>query len=111
MTKEEVTALVGANLRKYREANNLTQDELAEQAGISTSFYANIERGKKGMSLPVLRNLAEALKISADFLLFDSAPRSRLQNIYAMLKDQPEHLIAAMERLIRVCLDEFTESR
>ena len=38
MTKEEVTALVGANLRKYREANNLTQDELAEQAGISTSF-------------------------------------------------------------------------
>lgn len=47
MTKNQLAHIIGKNLLKYRTENNLTQEELAEKVGISTSFYANIERGNR----------------------------------------------------------------
>jgi len=51
MDKEELMILIGNNIQQYRLKQNLTQEQLAEKAGISTSFYANLERGKKSMSI------------------------------------------------------------
>lgn len=45
MTKQQLAIIIGKNLLKYRTENNYTQEELAEKVGISTSFYANLERG------------------------------------------------------------------
>ena len=42
--KRSVQIIIGNNLRKYRLLAKLTQDELAEKAGISTPFLANLER-------------------------------------------------------------------
>ena len=44
ISKEELALLIGNNIRKYRLKQNLTQEQLAERVGISTSFYANLER-------------------------------------------------------------------
>jgi transcriptional regulator with XRE-family HTH domain len=107
MTKEDLFQLVGRNLRKYRDENNLTQNELAEIVGISTPFLANLERGKKGMSLPVLVNIANALHVSPDYLLREESPENRLGNMISLLRDEPESFIMAMEKMIRLCKDEF----
>src|SRR5690349_11530388 len=39
----------GELLRRYRLAANLTQEELAEQAGISTRGLSDLERGARGL--------------------------------------------------------------
>ena len=69
MEKNELLSIVGRNLQRCRANTGLTQEQIAEQAGISTSFYANLERGNRCMSALVLRDLADALGVSADSLL------------------------------------------
>jgi len=103
--KHSVQTIVGNNLRKYRLQLKLTQDELAEKTGISTPFLANLERGSKGMSIYSLRELCEKLGISADQLLFDHEPNNNIKNIEMLLKDQPEHVILAAEKLVRVLVE------
>lgn len=50
----------------------MTQDQLSEKAGISLSFLGHIERGSRKSSLETLVSLANALEVSADYLLQDS---------------------------------------
>lgn len=54
---------------------NLSQEELAEKIGISTTHMSHIETGSTKLSLPVLVELAENLKVKTDYLLF-SQPRT-----------------------------------
>ena len=109
MTKSQLLEIVGDNLRQYRLDNSLTQEKLAEKAKISTSFYANLENGKKGMSLLVLRNLANSLNVSTDYLLFGPSEESRFRNIEAILRDKPDELLLSIEKIVHVCCEEFSK--
>jgi len=52
----------GDRVRKRREAEGLTQDELAKEVGISRYYLGQIERGKvKNFSLEVARRLSNKL--------------------------------------------------
>lgn len=62
-------------LASTRKARGLTQDALAEAAGINVSQVRRYEGGASQPSLEVLRKLAVALSVSADELLFDSDER------------------------------------
>ena len=107
MNKDEVMILVGDNIRKYRLAHRLTQEQLAEKIGISTSFCANLERGKKSMSIMTLRDIADALEISVDYLLYEKSARSHIKNIEVLLEKKSESFIISIEKLIRVYISEF----
>jgi transcriptional regulator with XRE-family HTH domain len=56
-------------LRQLRRAMNLSQKELARQAGVSQPYIAELEQGVKKPSVEVLQKLCDALGCSADFLL------------------------------------------
>lgn len=60
---------IGRKIRKYREELGLSQESAAELCGISPSFYSNIERGVKIMSLETFASICKAFSISADYLL------------------------------------------
>jgi len=60
---------VGPKLRELREAAKLTQEDLAHEAGISTSTLSRIERGTYQPRLDTLDKLAQALKVSVVELL------------------------------------------
>lgn len=102
MERDKLLQIIGKNLHKYRTARRLTQDELSEKAGISTPFYANLERGKKAMSIFVLRDLADALGISTDSLLYDNQANMHLQNIASLLRNQPKSSIVFIENVLRL---------
>lgn len=51
-------------LVQFRKAKGMTQKEVAKQAGISRSYYADIEQGSKGAS-------GRAAKLISDVLEFD----------------------------------------
>lgn len=42
----------------------MSQEKLAERAGISAQYVSNIERGKENPTLDLLLRLAEALRVS-----------------------------------------------
>ncbi len=57
---------VGEFIRSQREMANLSLRQLAEVAKISNPYLSQIERGLHKPSADVLKNLAAALKISAE---------------------------------------------
>ena len=58
-------ALFGARLRRLREAAGLTQEELAERAGLTAKAISMLERGERKRPYPhTVRSLADALKLS-----------------------------------------------
>ena len=63
---------IGQRIRKYRKARQLSQEQLAEQIGISTTHMSHIETGNTKLSLPVLVQLAKSLEVQADDLLSDA---------------------------------------
>lgn len=62
---------IGRNIRKYRLAKKLRQEDLAERAGLSTNYIGSVERGEKLPSLETFIYILNALEISADMVLAD----------------------------------------
>lgn len=63
---------IGQRIRHYRKACGLSQEALAEEVGISVTHMSHIETGNTKLSLPVLVNIAEALSVQTDALLYDT---------------------------------------
>lgn len=113
MEKVDLMKTVGANLRRYRMENDITQDELAEKVGISTSFCANLERGSKAMSMYVLRDLADALGITADYLLYDNNElneNQHIKNINTLLKGRSDDLCKLVEQVVRLTINTYDKT-
>ena len=56
-------------LKVWREFRGMTQEQLAEQAGISQGQVALIECGKREGKVSVLKGLANALNVDLDDLV------------------------------------------
>jgi len=61
--------ILGYNLRKYREKNNLTQKEFAAQLGISRTALTGYENGKNYPTSIILISMAKGMNCSIDDLL------------------------------------------
>ena len=66
MDLKEIMAL---NLRRKRHDQQMTQEELAERAGLSARYVGAIERGDVSASVTVLGQIAEALGVEPGDLL------------------------------------------
>lgn len=60
---------LGKKIHDLRRERGLTQEQLAEQAGISLSFLGHIERGTRILSVETLKKVSLVLNCSADDLL------------------------------------------
>ncbi len=60
---------LGKRVRARRAELNWTQEYLAREIGVSTSFIGHIERGSRKASIDTLVLLANAMQISTDQLL------------------------------------------
>ena len=60
---------IGNKLLAYRKKLGLTQNELAEQAGLSNRTYADIERGSVNMKVETILRICSALHITPDAVL------------------------------------------
>ena len=79
---------IGQRIRKVRKAHGFSQEQLAEQVGISTTHMSHIETGNTKLSLAVLVDIAQILNVHTDDLLFDitiSSGISISQEIYDLI--------------------------
>jgi transcriptional regulator with XRE-family HTH domain len=60
---------VAGNVRQLRRRRNLTQEELAERAGLDLTTEQRIERASVNLSVGVLGALADALGVAPGLLL------------------------------------------
>jgi transcriptional regulator with XRE-family HTH domain len=62
-------AMFGKRLRQLRTDAGWTQEQLAEAAGITTTYTSDLERGTKVPSLTIVLRISRAFRISVGTLL------------------------------------------
>lgn len=61
MPEASIRLIIGDRIRQLRTAQNLTQQQLADMAGVTKANICNIERGAYSVGLDVLHKIATAL--------------------------------------------------
>ncbi len=67
--EEKIKGLFGKRVRERRLALGLTQQELADRAGLHRSYIGQIEMGKRNVTLKSAARIAEALQLDIASLL------------------------------------------
>ena len=65
--------LFSNNLRKYRNTFGLSQEALANKAGLHRTYISAIECGKRSIALDNIEKIADALEIDAYLLFVDNS--------------------------------------
>ncbi len=95
------------HLAATRHQRELTQDALAERVGVHVSQIRRYEAGTSAPTLDVLRNIALALHVSIDSLVFDHDERGpdaelalTFEAITALDDDDKAHVRAVLEGIL-----------
>lgn len=67
--KKDVLLKFGKQVRKIRLEQNLSQEELADRAGVHRTYIGMIERAEKNITLENIEKIAKALKVSPKELI------------------------------------------
>ena len=110
-----VLPILGERLKKARKDRGLTQEQLAERAGLSARHIAKIEKGDVNPSFEVLSTLVKTLGVSFD-AIFDPASEqvaAELQEIAGLYRACPEQgwqlILAAIWAMARELMDKRKE--
>ena len=73
---------IGKNIRKFRLARKLRQEDLAEKTDLTTNYIGMVERGEKIPSLETFIKIVNALGVSSDmectyFVIIDKLQRAK----------------------------------
>jgi len=82
---------IGERITKRRKVLNLTQDEVADRAGLTPTHVRNIERAHTKCSLEALCKICEALEVTPDYLFLGT------------LKPVDEDLMATAIANLKLC--------
>lgn len=64
-----VQFLFGANVRRVRTEKHMTQERLAEAAGLHPNYISSVERGERNISIRNIERLARALNVPMAYLV------------------------------------------
>ncbi len=65
----EARDILAVNLRRIRTNLGLTQEALADEAGLHRTFVGSVERSERNISIDNIERLAKALKVETWELL------------------------------------------
>ncbi len=69
MISEPILQIFGTNVQKYRKERQLSQEKLAELAGLHRTYIGMIERAEKNITLCNIEKIARALDLEIGELL------------------------------------------
>ncbi|MCC8937578.1 helix-turn-helix transcriptional regulator [Bradyrhizobium sp. Arg68] len=72
-----IIGVVADNVRALRKAAELSQEELAHEAGVDRTYISQVERRQRNVTIVVLAKIAKALNVTPDRLLVVPSSRRR----------------------------------
>ena len=97
---------IGKNIRKFRLARKLRQEDLAEKTDLTTNYIGMVERGEKIPSLETFIKIVNALGVSSDMVLTDvletgyTVKNSMLNEKLAIKKEAEAKIVFYREQII-----------
>ena len=66
---QALTQILADNIRAFRQARNLSQEELADMCNLHRTYVGSVERGERNVTLSTLEAFSAALGVSVPELL------------------------------------------
>ncbi len=104
---DDLTKRLGERIRLLRKTRGHTQEQLAQEAGISDKYLSEVERGVSKVSVEVLGKVASGLNIELrDLLNLDfEEDRERVEEyLHTLIKNANDEQLAMLQRVVRVLL-------
>ena len=98
MAMGEILVQIGKRLYKRRKEMGLTQEAMAERLGMSLTFYGEIERGRKRLSIEKILMVYEQTGMNPDYLLTGKGPLD--QAVMEIFKSCPEEKRPVLEQIL-----------
>ena len=96
---------VGKRITELRKIRGYTREKLSEYSDVSVQFLADIEKGKKTMTIPTLRKISNALGVSTDYIVNGSEQPEDTAAITAMINGLSEEERKQAVKLLSVFID------
>lgn len=77
MQKRDPKELLAENVRRLRQETGLSQEELADRAGLHRTYISSVERGQRNVTLENIFNIAHALGAEPADLVAVPSPKGR----------------------------------
>ena len=82
----------GKRIKEMRKRAGMTQEQLAEELGVSRESLAKIETGKNGTSVDGIVNFANYFNVTTDAVIGIDNDSSKYNEIRAMLEKVPDNM-------------------
>ena len=82
---------IGSKIRKRRNDRRMSQEDLAFQAALTTTYLSQIESGKRNPSLAALYRLSCVLQIGLPEMVSTTVCHSSLQHAYVGSQGEHDH--------------------
>lgn len=102
-----IATRLGKRIRELRKQQGMTQDQLAELAGMSNKHVGEIERGEVNATLVSLERVSAALDLPLHDLIFGDIHLSvdeKRAYLIGALKDASDDQLEALYRYVRFVL-------
>lgn len=99
MASEELLVQIGKRLYTKRKEMQLTQEAMAELLEISTTFYGEIERGRKAISIEKILLVYERIGLDPDYLLTGKGMSGRIT--MEIFKNCPKEKKPVLEQILQ----------
>ena len=73
--REKARDIFAANMRRFRHAAKLSQEDLAALCGLHRTYIGSVERGERNISIDNMEAIALALKCTVAVLVTESGER------------------------------------
>jgi transcriptional regulator with XRE-family HTH domain len=67
--KRALIVAVAVTVRQFRKTNNMSQETLADKAGLDRTYISGVERGVRNITLSSLEHIVDALEIDMQTFL------------------------------------------
>jgi transcriptional regulator with XRE-family HTH domain len=92
---------LGQNIRQIRKENRLTQEDVADKAGLNGSYYGRIERGEINATVETLTAIAQALNVDVPELFASEVSSVDTTRLHAEIAKAMKRLDVQRLRLLR----------
>ena len=97
----------GKRIKEMRKKVGLTQEQLAEDLGVSRETLAKIETGKNGTSVDGIVNFANYFNVTTDAVIGIGNDSSKYNEIRAMFENVPDNMKDMAYNCVMSVLEDF----